>query len=234
MVNPRRVAVIPARGGSKRIKRKNIIDFHGKPLMVWTIDAALNSGLFDAVIVSTDDEEIASIASEAGALVPFLREKHADDITPISVVTAAVLQQLQSKGFGKFDVVAQLMANCPLRDVRDIQNAIHHFESRDVPSQISCFRYGWMNPWWAVKLNEQGEPAPVFQDALKTRSQDLPPLFCPTGAIWVAKPEALEKAQSFYCPGHTFLELSWKAAIDIDDHDDLEMARSLFSPCTIE
>ncbi|MEI6791472.1 MAG: acylneuraminate cytidylyltransferase family protein, partial [Myxococcaceae bacterium] len=87
MVKSRRLAVIPARGGSKRIKRKNVVEFHGKPLIAWTIDAALKSFLFDDVIVSTEDAEISEISRKNGASVPFLRENHSDDISPISLVT---------------------------------------------------------------------------------------------------------------------------------------------------
>lgn len=228
MVKLRRVAVIPARGGSKRIKRKNIIDFHGKPLLFWTVNAALKTGLFDDVIVSTDDEEIASIARDCGATVPFMRETHADDISPISVVTVDVLKQLKANGVAEYDVVVQLMANCPLRDEDDISNAINHFESKNVPAQISCFRYGWMNPWWAVTLSHDSKPTSIFSEAHKQRSQDLPELFCPTGAIWIAKPNALHKANSFYCPDHIYHELSWKSAIDIDNEDDLQMAWTMF------
>ena len=223
----RRLAVIPARGGSKRIKRKNIVEFHGKPLLYWTVNAALKSALFDDVIVSTEDEEIAAIARESGASVPFLRENHADDLAPSSAVTLEVMQRLNAQG-KVYDMVAQLLATCPLRGVEDIKSAVTNFDLKNVPSQISCFRFGWMNPWWAVQLSEYGEPEAMFPVALKSRSQHLPPLFCPSGAIWIAKPSALESAQSFYCPGHIFYELPWKASLDIDNEDDLQMARDLF------
>ena len=83
----KKIAVIPARGGSKRIPKKNIIDFMGKPMMLWTIEAAQKSGLFDRIIVSTDDAEFAAVAKSYGCEVPFLRDTSADDITPVSVAT---------------------------------------------------------------------------------------------------------------------------------------------------
>jgi CMP-N-acetylneuraminic acid synthetase len=229
MVAPKRVAVIPARGGSKRIRKKNILDFHGKPMLAWTVEAALESGLFDTVLVSTDDPEIAAAAVAAGAAVPFLRQDHADDHAPISMATLAALDQLERHQGVQYDVVVQLMANCPLRRATHIRAALDNFDASGAPSQISCFRFGWMNPWWAVKLDAAGVPSTMFADTHTARSQDLPPLFCPTGAIWVAQAHALRAAGSFYCPGHIMHPMPLAAAVDIDDHDDLHMALAMFS-----
>ena len=228
MVAPRRVAIIPARGGSKRIPKKNILDFHGKPMLAWTIEAALESGLFDTVLVSTDDAQIAAAALAAGAAVPFLREVHADDHAPISAATIAALDQLERHTARQYDIVVQLMANCPLRGSAHIADALAHFEASGAPAQISCFRFGWMNPWWAVQLGEGGTPAALFAATHAARSQDLPPLYCPTGAIWVARTAPLRAAGSFYCDGHIMHPMPLAAAVDIDDEDDLHMARAMF------
>lgn len=225
---PSRVAIIPCRGGSKRIPKKNIVDFHGKPMLAWTVEAALGSGQFDSVLVSTDDPEIAEAALAAGAEVPFLRAVHADDHAPISMATLAALDQLERHHGRRYDVVAQLMANCPLRAAQHIRDALAHFEAAGAPSQISCFKFGWMNPWWAVQLDAQGAPSAQFPEALKARSQDLPPLYCPTGAIWLARAPALRAASSFYIDGHIFHPMPLAAAVDIDDYDDLDMARAMF------
>jgi N-acylneuraminate cytidylyltransferase len=128
----------------------------------------------------------------------------------------------------EYDSVTQLMANCPLRNAMHIQQAMQHFENSNAPSQITCFRYGWMNPWWAVQLSDSGRPTRIFKDALDKRSQDLPSLFCPTGAIWIANSSDLINTGTFYCPKHIFWELPWMAAVDIDDEADLEMAHMLF------
>lgn len=229
MVTPRTVAVIPARGGSKRIPRKNIIDLHGKPMIAWTIEAALRSGRFSRVLVSTDDPEIAEVSRSYGASVPFLREQHADDVAPVSLATLAALQQAQRELGETFDTVVQLMANCPLRTEQDIVSALDRFAGNAAVAQISCFKFGWMNPWWAAKLGEGGAPEFLFPEARKARSQDLPPLYCPTGAIWISSVEALERHQTFYSPGHVFHPMHWMSALDIDDEFDLEMARYCFS-----
>lgn len=223
------LAIIPARGGSKRIPRKNIMPFAGKPMIAWTIEAALNSGCFAKVMVSTEDKEIADVARSYGADVPFMRDSHFDDQSTVSEAVCATLERAQQLYGQHFSCVAQLMANCPLRRADEIKSAVDYFSNGLHEFQISCFRFGWMNPWWAVKLDSEHNPQPMFADALKTRSQDLPPLYCPTGAIWLAKPEALLHSRSFYGPGYKFFPMDWRAAVDIDDYEDLAMAQAVFA-----
>ena len=222
-----RIAIIPARGGSKRIPNKNIIDFCGRPMIAWTIEAALQSGLFDQVLVSTDSEDIAEIAMKWGASVPFLREEHCDDFVPISDATISALKQAERYWSCEYELIVQLMANCPLRNQEHIFDAVSSFEKTGTKYQISCFRFGWMNPWWATKLDENSLPQPLFPEAIAKRSQDLDPLFCPTGAIWVADRSSLLQAMTFYGPKHRFHPMDWEGAIDIDDYEDLKMARLL-------
>ena len=117
------ICIIPARKNSKRIKNKNIISFDGKPMIYWTIKAALNSKIFSKVIVSTDCEEIREISCQTGAEVPFLRNELADDFTPISLVTLSALSQAEEYWNEKFDIVVQMMPNCPNRDKNTVLNA---------------------------------------------------------------------------------------------------------------
>ncbi|TNE86155.1 MAG: acylneuraminate cytidylyltransferase family protein [Gammaproteobacteria bacterium] len=222
------IAIIPARGGSKRIPRKNIIDFYGKPMIAWTIEAAQNSGCFDHILVSTDDQEIARVARAYGASVPFLRHESADDHSPVSQATLASLKQAEKFWGTDYETVVQLMPNCPTRTDEDIRQALNTFNGKAAAFQISCFKFGWMNPWWAMRLNDQGKAEKLFPEALSSRSQDLTPLFCPTGAIWIAQAELLKKEASFYGEGHIFSPLHWTAALDIDDTEDLEMAKAVF------
>ena len=222
------IAIILARGGSKRLPRKNILDFHGKPLIAWTIEAALQSKQYEHVLVSTDAPEIAEISRSFGAEVPFLRDTAADDVTPSSEATLAALRQAEQHWGKQFDVVSQLMANCPLRDAQDISAAVQNFTDLGADSQISSFRFGWMNPWWAAMLDAHGRPNYLFPEARLARSQDLPPLYCPSGAIWVARGQILKDAKTFYVPNHIFHSLSWISAMDIDDAEDFEMALACF------
>lgn len=222
-----RIAIIPARGGSKRIPHKNIIDFCGKPMIAWTIQAVKESGLFDRILVSTDDQKIADVSKTWGADVPFLRVCFADDHTPVSEATASALLQAMNHWEESYASVTQLMANCPLRTANDITQAVTQFEAERRSFQISCFKYGWMNPWWAVKLSLDGHPERLFPESANHRSQDLPELFCPTGAIWVAKAEELLETKTFYGQGHVFEVMPWESAVDIDDYDDLRFAEAL-------
>jgi N-acylneuraminate cytidylyltransferase len=219
------IAIILARGGSKRLPRKNILNFHGKPLLAWSIEAALQSGCYDKVLLSTDDPEIASIGEAFGASVPFLREEAMDDFASSSDATLAALGQAEKHWGLKFDLVSQLMANCPLRDAKDINMSVQNFNGKHAESQISCFRFGWMNPWWAAKLDGRGKPDYLFSEARLSRSQDLPNLYCPSGALWMAQADALKAERTFYTQRHVLHELSWMSAMDIDDEEDLEMAK---------
>ena len=225
--NKKVLAIIPARGGSKRIPKKNIIPLAGKPMINWTIEAALACPYIDRVLVSTDSHEIKQVAEKAGAEVPFLRVDAADDITPISIATLSALEQAE-EFWGRFDIVIQLMANCPLRDTLIITEAIEKFNSDDRVSQISFFKYGWMNPWWAHKIKDDS-PFPMFDEALNKRSQDLEDLYCPTGSIWISSTERLAEFRTFYSPGYRSFVIDWVSALDIDDKDDLLMAEALFT-----
>ena len=221
------IAVIPARGGSKRIPRKNLVEFGGRPLIAWTIEAAVESELFERVLVSTDDAEIAALAEEYGLDVPFLRDRGADDFTPVSEATIAALNQVRSHIGETFHTVVQLLPSCPLRESRHIIEAVNNFRRRQATFQISCSEFGWTNPWWAVTLDDNQIPQPLFPDQRQTRSQDLPRLYCPTGAIWIAEVEPLYAAGTFYGPGHIYFPIDWSAGVDIDNPGDLELARAL-------
>lgn len=224
------IAIIPARGGSKRIPKKNIIEFHGKPMIAWTIEAALKSKYITRVIVSTDDQEIAEVSIKYGAEVPFLREQNADDHSPISLATIHCLDQLNKNQNLVEETVVQLMANCPIRNSSDIDESIENFLSKGNSFQISSFSYGWMNPWWAHIVDNQGKCKPLFDpNETQKRSQDLPELECPTGAIWIANIKELKKFGSFYGENYSFYRLNWKSALDIDNYEDLEMAQAVFS-----
>jgi CMP-N-acetylneuraminic acid synthetase len=225
MVSKGVVAIIPARGGSKRIPKKNIIDFNGKPLLAWTIEAARETKLFHKIVVSTDSEEIAEVAKHYGAEVPFLRDDKADDFSPVSEATIRTLRQLENDGFSYHEVV-QLFAVCPLRTAEDILAAYSYFKNKSASFLISCYKYTWMNPWWAVTLNDKGNPSWIF-DETKKRSQDLPPLYSPTGAVWIANVKDLYRDNTFYGKDHIFWQMDWKHAVDIDSHDDLDLAKVL-------
>jgi len=222
------VAIIPARGGSKRIPGKNIRPLAGKALIAYSIEAALESNLFCRVIVSTDSEEIADVARTSGAEVPFLRSAQiADDMTPVSVVTADALERVDPDG-RQYEYVAQLMPNCPLRTCEDVIASYRQFHETCADTQISIVRYGWQNPWWAMRRNAHTfELEPLFAREMTARSQDLPELFCPTGAIWWGKASVVREQGTFHIPRRTGWEIAWEHGIDIDTPHDMALAEAV-------
>jgi len=221
------LAVIPARGGSKRVPGKNIRPFFGLPAIAWSIRAALESGVFDRVVVSTDSDEIARVARDHGAEVPFVRDAAlADDHTPVSAATADALERLDPRA-ERYAHVAQLMANCPLRDANDVRGSHRQFLTTGAAAQLSVMRFGWQNPWWAMRRGEDFVLDPLFGDRVTAPSQSLPELFCPTGAIWWARADVLREARTFHVVGRTGWEISWQHGMDIDTEDDWAMAELL-------
>ena len=208
------IAIIPARGGSKRLLRKNIRDFGGKPMINWTIEAAIYSSVFDKIIVSTEDWEIAGIAEECGAEVVIRDEILADDYTPSSLVTVDIVSKLGG------DIICQLLPTCPLRTGTDVIDAYKAFKKSGAPSQISITDFGWQTPRWEV--NENGMSKYPFG-----RSQDLETCYHPTGAVWFAQSTPLMLNKSFYMTGQTGWFLHWMRAIDIDTQEDMEIADAI-------
>jgi N-acylneuraminate cytidylyltransferase len=197
-------------------------------MIAQTISAAIESGCFDRILVSTDDPTIAEVSRSCGAEVPFLRMDKADDFSPVSEATLCALAQAEAHWNESYETVVQLMANCPLRRADDILRAVSAFNSRAARFQISSFKFGWMNPWWSVKLDEDGIPQRLFAATGSRRSQDLETLYCPTGAIWIADSAALKREGTFYGEGHVFENMHWTSAVDIDDYEDLKMARAVY------
>lgn len=217
----RNIAIIPARSGSKRIKDKNIYQFNGKPLMAWTIEAAINSGIFDKVMVSTDSEKYAEVAKEYGAWVPFLRDKACDDFSSIKDVIDYTLKELDEKLNLKFDNVASLQVTCPLCNSKIIKEVYEEFKKNGSTTTMTCFKFNFMNPWWAFKMND-GKAEFILSSPAQSRSQDNPSLYCPTGAVCFSKVNSLSKPIIKYYP------IDWKYAVDIDNYEDIEMAKIIY------
>jgi CMP-N-acetylneuraminic acid synthetase len=221
------LAVIPARAGSKRLPDKNVRVMCSKPAIAYSIEAARHSGLFARVIVSTDSERIAEIAIRFGAEVPFLRDATlADDQTPVSMATADALARLDPTG-RTFNAVAQLLPTCPLRDAADVRDSFRQFVASQARTQLSIARYGWQPPWWAMRRAPDLSLRPLFPHEAVQRSQDLPAVFCPTGAIWWARAEVLREARTYHIDGRTGWEIDPLHGLDIDTNEDWRLAEAL-------
>jgi CMP-N,N'-diacetyllegionaminic acid synthase len=222
-MHKRTCVIIPARGGSKRLPKKNIIDFAGRPMITWTISAA-QKALNADIYVSTDYEDIAEISRMAGARVIY-RKTGSDDQTTVQEATIITLKQIEDEIGVTYDTVIQLMACCPLRDEYDIRTAFCAFSSAGYDFQLSCVEDRLA--FWNFKLDASGIPRAIYPEALKMRSQDLPTQLRPTGAIWIANVEALLAQGTFYGKDVQLFPLSRRSSIDIDTMDDLILAKAL-------
>ena len=225
-----KIGIILAKSFSKRLPNKNFKTFNGKPMIAWTIEAALDSKLFDLVLVSTDCEEIARVSRAFGAAVPFLRRNYADDFSTVSEATLSALEQLKDYNGKSYETVVQLMANCPLRSSNSIRTQVMAFESDENRySLLSGFEYGMFNPWWAHEKKGDGCFQKVFTNIkTNTRSQDLPELICPSGATWISRYKQLLDYGTFYSNDYRFHQLSWLEGVDIDDENDLILAKAAY------
>lgn len=214
------ICIIPARGGSKRIPRKNIKDFLGKPIIAYSIEAALNSRLFDEVMVSTDDEEIAAIAKQYGASVPFMRsDATANDVASTKDVLREVLREYQKQG-KEFDVLCCLYATAPFVTVENIRKAYEKLgESYD--SAFTVVRYSYPIQR-ALRITDGciGLRESQYADV---RSQDLEPMYHDAGQFYFSKVKDIDTFELW--TKHTYgLELSELIVQDLDTETDWILA----------
>ncbi|WP_439883135.1 pseudaminic acid cytidylyltransferase [Pontibacter sp. MBLB2868] len=216
------LAIIPARGGSKRIPRKNIKDFLGKPIIAYTIEAALNSGLFEEVMVSTDDEEIAAMARQYGAVVPFLRSPEtSDDFATTAAVLSEVLQKYAAQGRA-FDYACCLYPTAPFVTGKMLSEAYGKLMAGDFDTVFPVLRYSY--PIWR-SLRVEGDRAVLnWPEHLESRSQDLPPAFHDAGQFyWFRVGRFLEKL-ALFTDRSGAIELSELEVQDIDSETDWKLA----------
>jgi CMP-N-acetylneuraminic acid synthetase len=213
------VAIIPARGGSKRLPGKNILPFFGHPMIAYTIATAKNSGLFQEIIVSTDDPDLGWVAEWYGASYLPRPAKLATDHASLVDVALHTLKETHRT----FEFVCQLMPNCPLRRSEDIIEHFSIFREQKRSFQISVMRYRSLYPHWSLSIDPAGFGKWVFGSEFLIRSQDLTDVFCPTGAIWWAKTSDFIEQSAFYGDPFFLAEIDPNRGIDIDTIDDLNL-----------
>ena len=219
------IAVIPARGGSKRIPRKNIKAFGGKPMITYAITAAKNSGLFDHVLVSTDDAEIASIANAWGAETPFVRPAElANDFTATVPVVAHAIQASEALGWS-FDNVCCIYPGVPFIEVEDLQGA---FKQLQVGSDDYCFPVAEFPSaiQRALRRNSHGVMQPFYPEFQITRTQDLEPAYFDAGQFYWGIKSAWLNNPRIHSSGIGYQIPSWRV-VDIDTPEDWERAENL-------
>ncbi len=225
------LGLIPARGGSKGVSRKNIKLLGGKPLIAYTIEAALNSKQFVDVVVSTDDPEIADIAKIFGAKIPFIRPIHlsTDESKSIDVVIHAI-EILENSG-ASYDAVCLLQPTNPFRSEQFIIDAIKKFKAEQTETLLSVLPVPHeYNPHWTFEINSQGYLSiSTGETEIITRRQDLPINFYRDGSIYLVSIETIKNKKSFYGNTIGYIEADINLHINIDTQEDWNKAEILLS-----
>ena len=225
------LAIIPARGGSKRIPRKNLREVADLPLIAHTIQQARDTEEIDRAIVSTDNQEIAEVAAEYGGDVPFERppELATDTATLAETVTHA-LDWATGEGI-TYDRICVLQVTSPLRTTKDIGGTLSRLAESGADSCVSISKY-ITPPQWSVTRDESGFLEEFFDYDLlwaeePSRSQDIPELYHPNGAVFTATTEAWKGHESFYTPQTVGYQMPPERSFDIDEPWELELVRTL-------
>lgn len=222
-----KIAVIPARGGSKRIPRKNIREFCGKPIIAWSIEVALQSKCFDRVIVSTDDEEIADVALNFGAEVPFLRPVDlADDYTGTAAIVSHAIEWFEGNGI-TYEEVCCIYATAPFIRAEDIQFGLEklHSGNADYAFTVTSFPFPIQR---AVKINSAGTLEMFFPENYNTRSQDLEETYHDAGQFYWGKTSAWKEGVMLFSERAVPIILPRYLVQDIDTLEDWIRAEIMF------
>lgn len=215
----RHLAVIPARGGSKRLPRKNVIDFGGRPIIAATIESAREAGVFERVLVSTEDAEIAEVAQRHGAEIDKRPPELATDAATIVQVCAELLGRLPG-----YDTITVLYATAPLRNAGDIRATLALLEpgACDFAMAVSAFEQPFHQ---GLRLEENGALSPVFPELTTRRADSVGAFVAGNGSTYCANVAAFLRERSFYgapLRGHV---MPRERAIDIDTAEDLALAK---------
>ena len=221
------IAIIPARGGSKRIPKKNIKDFHGKPIIAYSIENAINSKLFDKVIVSTDTDEIAEIALKYGAEVPFIRPKKlSDDYTGTHEVIGHAVRWLENNG-NKIDYVCCLYATAPLIQPKTISLAYKELIDWKVNYCFSVTSFSFPIQR-AIKISEVDAVEMFYPKYLSTRSQDLEVAYHDAGQFYWGKSNSFKKELPIFSNNVRPFILPRYLVQDIDTLEDWQRAEAMY------
>ena len=217
------LAIIPARGGSKRILNKNIKEFLGKPIIAYSIEAALNSKLFSYVMVSTDSKEIADISQKYGAEVPVFRsKKNSDDYSILADVIKEAYKSLGNIINDSFDNICCILPTAPLISEQRIREGFELLKDDKTTSVTPVVAFSYPI-WRSLRINEQ-KLEMVWPEYLKTRSQDLPKIYHDVGAFYWLKTKSFLKEENLFTHNNKPLILKETEVQDIDTIEDWKLA----------
>ena len=217
------LAIIPARGGSKRLPRKNVLSLNGKPLISWSIEAGLKSKYIDKVIVTSDDDEILNIAKEFGSDIIKRPNELASDIATTFMAIAHTIENVE-----KYDYVVLLQPTSPLRAVENIDESIEKLEEKNADAIVSVCEMDH-SPLWSNTLDDSLSMQGFLKDeVLNKRSQDLEIFYRLNGAIYICNTEKLLEEKSFFLKENIYAYvMDRKRSIDIDKEIDFKIASIL-------
>tara|TARA_B100001971_G_C18058548_1_gene466657 strand:- start:171 stop:857 length:687 start_codon:yes stop_codon:yes gene_type:complete len=220
------LAIIPARGGSKELPQKNILPLAGKPLIVWSIEAANKSKYIDRCIVSTDDEEIAQLAKKYGCEVPFMRPaEFATDDANVNDVFLHVLDLLREQ----YDILVVLQPTSPLRESEDIDHALEMIEHENVSAVVSVCKSNKPLPWHFT-IEKDGVLKSVFpRKKLSVNRQELSPTYLPNGALFIAYTDFFRSKTTFYTESTFAYIMPPERSVDIDTRNDFLLAEAILN-----
>uniref|UniRef100_UPI0040568FF0 pseudaminic acid cytidylyltransferase n=1 Tax=Acetatifactor sp. TaxID=1872090 RepID=UPI0040568FF0 len=218
----KKIAIITARGGSKRIPRKNIKEFCGKPILAYSIEAAIGSGVFDEVMVSTDDTEIAEIAKEYGAKVPFYRsEKTSNDYAATNDVIKEVIEEYEKRG-EHFDIACCIYPTAPFITAESLKEAVEQLLQKEADSVMPVVRFSFP-PQRSVVI-ENGLLKFKWPEYMLARSQDLEPFYHDVGQFYCLRVSSFLAQNKLIMDKTIPLEISELEAQDIDNEEDWKIA----------
>ncbi len=227
------LGLIPAKGGSTRLARKNVALLAGKPLIGWAADAARESGILDRLVLSTEDAQVADEARRLGIEVPFLRpEALARDPAGVVDVAQHALDALEAAG-QRYTTIVILLPTCPFRTAADIRAAFDLFRSRDEGSLMSVAEYDH-TPFAALGIGADGLIAPHFPDYFGRKSQQMPAAYRPNGAIHILDVTRFRATRSYIAPPVIGYVMPRERSIDIDTALDLRVAERLLAAAGTE
>ena len=220
---PRILGVVPAKGASTRLARKNIRALGGKPLLGWAADAARATDRFDRLVVSTEDEEVAAVARRHGLEVPFMRPRElAVDPVEADGVALHAIEALADRG-EQYDVVAIMLPTCPFRTADDIAAALDLFFSRSEPNLMSLSPFTH-TPFAALIVDPSGLATPVFPDLFGASARTHPAAYRPNGAIHVLDVEWFRRSRSYRASPMIAYVMPRERSVDIDTDEDFRLA----------
>jgi N-acylneuraminate cytidylyltransferase len=221
-MDSRKIAIITARGGSKRIPRKNIKEFCGQPILAYSIRAAMESGIFDTVMVSTDDEEIAETARKYGAEVPFYRSPEtANDYATTNDVLLEVLAEYGKRG-QVFDMAVCIYPTAPFVTAEKLKTAVEKLSESDADTLIPVVAFSY--PPQRAMIVEEGRLVFEYPQYLDSRSQDLTPHYHDVGQFYVFRTSAFQKNRKLMVGNILPMVVSELEVQDIDNQTDWEIA----------